>query len=653
VRARLRELGRADAARDADGAWISTVHGLCARLLRAHAVAAGLDPRFVVLDEPLARELRAAAWADAFAAWLAGRGDAALDLAGAYGADRLQAAVTEAHDALRSAGHAEPRLPVPAAGPAPDAARLRRAAAAAADALAAAGEGKTVVRARTAVGRCDDVLAGLAPGVLPAAAALAAASFRPGNARALAGPECAAYRAEHERFAQACTQRRAVAAAAELDDLLARYAGTYAEAKRARGGLDFDDLELRARDLLAGAPAVRAAYRERFQRILVDEFQDSNPLQVELFGLLGDGNVVTVGDEQQAIYGFRHADVEVFRRRRAVLEPEGRALALTRNFRSRPEVVDVVNAVFGPRLGAAHTPLVAARPAAGEPRVELLLTGTQGWDAVALGDLPRAAPWRHAEARLLAQRIADLVAAGEARAEDVVGPRPGDGRPAGLRAGARGRRAADAHRRRARLVGPPGRPRPVRLARRPGQPARRARPPRRARLPARRPVDRRARPGRRGRHGQRVAGDRAGVRRRGVAGEPGPRRAARVRRGRAPDRGRGGAARPASPPAIASGSPRSGRGSPPSGRSRPGSGSTSCCGGRSRRATTTCTCCACPAARGGWPTCTSSCGWPPSTSGRTAATSAGWPTARRPSSRPTRGRPTRRSSSATRRRSGS
>ncbi|HEV2811759.1 MAG TPA: PD-(D/E)XK nuclease family protein, partial [Solirubrobacteraceae bacterium] len=286
----------------------------------------------------------------------------------------------------------------------------------AAGALAGAGDGKTVALAREALERCRDL------GPLPDRAALDAVKVTAGNTKVLKCPPCSDYVEEHARFAAACASHRGTEAVARLDDLLARYDGAYAEVKRARSGLDFDDLELLARDLLAASPAARAATRARFDRVMVDEFQDSNPRQVELFGMVADGNLFTVGDELQSIYGFRHADVEVFRARRAELDAAGRTARLTTNFRSHPAVLAAVNAAFGDRFGDGFTPLRAgapSEPAAG-PRVELLLTATEGWGEADLGDLPRSQTWRHAEARLLAQHVRDLVDAGEARPEEVV-----------------------------------------------------------------------------------------------------------------------------------------------------------------------------------------------------------------------------------------
>ena len=121
--------------------------------------------------------------------------------------------------------------------------------------------------------------------------------------------------------------------------------------------------------------------------------------------------------------------MSLFRARRAELEEVGGSLRLTRNFRARQALLDVVNAVFAERF-TGYTPLLAGagqgETAAVEPAVELLLTNVRGWEereelsaAVAAG-LPHAQIWRQAEARMLAQRVAELVHAGHARAGEVV-----------------------------------------------------------------------------------------------------------------------------------------------------------------------------------------------------------------------------------------
>ena len=223
-------------------------------------------------------------------------------------------------------------------------------------------------------------------------------------------------------------EEQAVWACRLIDELLSRFGRAYAERKRARAALDFDDLELGARDLLREHESLRAAWSERFEMLMVDEFQDTNPRQLELLELLDRDNLFTVGDHLQSIYSFRHAEVKLFRARRDRLAEHGAALSLATNFRSRPDILAAVERIFAERLGDAYMPLSAARPAAdaGEPAVELLLTDYRGWkDAEGaideeLARLPDATPWRLAEARALAARIAELVSDGQAQAGDVV-----------------------------------------------------------------------------------------------------------------------------------------------------------------------------------------------------------------------------------------
>jgi ATP-dependent exoDNAse (exonuclease V) beta subunit len=201
-----------------------------------------------------------------------------------------------------------------------------------------------------------------------------------------------------------------------LQELLERFAVEYTAAKRRESVVDFEDLQLAARDLLRADEAVREEMQLRFRMIMVDEFQDTNRLQCELVELLAHPElteVFTVGDEFQSIYGFRHADLEVFRERRAQAPS---LLALTRNYRSRPQVLSAVNHLFGDAFGDDYQSLAASAdfpdPVFGHP-VELLVTDKPSFAGTGLH-------WRTGEAMRIARRVRELVDSGEAEPGEIV-----------------------------------------------------------------------------------------------------------------------------------------------------------------------------------------------------------------------------------------
>ncbi|HEY2959098.1 MAG TPA: UvrD-helicase domain-containing protein [Actinomycetota bacterium] len=123
----------------------------------------------------------------------------------------------------------------------------------------------------------------------------------------------------------------------------------YDKGLRARDLVDLDDLLAGPVALLAGDPALAVAYRERWPWIAVDEYQDVDELQYRLLGLLAarDGNLCAIGDPDQAIYGFRGADVGFFLRFQAD-HPSARTVQLTRNYRSSGAIVDGALQVIAP-----------------------------------------------------------------------------------------------------------------------------------------------------------------------------------------------------------------------------------------------------------------------------------------------------------------
>jgi ATP-dependent exoDNAse (exonuclease V) beta subunit len=411
IRARLRELGAVDEARATEGAFISTIHGFCARVLRTHALAAGIDPRFEVLDELETGRLADAAF------------DAAIsdlqdtELIASYGAGPLRGAILGTYAELRSRGDSAPRLPPLGPGTELESARreLHDAATAVARELGALADPSA--KAREALARLERVAA-VADVPDPWPADLDQLRVPGGNGAALSTATCAAYEATLQSFRRSVEHRRAKVVRAALDRLLRGFSKHYAERKRARSGVDFEDLELIVCDLFQRDGELLERYARRFERIMVDELQDTNSVQLGLISAISRNNMFAVGDAQQSIYGFRHAEVELFEALGERLDAVGRRATLRTNFRSRPEILSVVNVAFEIEIGDRFRPVRPGRTPAGEQRVELLVVDKgEQWAAAPDGV---GSPWRIAEARALAGRLRELIDGGVPAGEVVV-----------------------------------------------------------------------------------------------------------------------------------------------------------------------------------------------------------------------------------------
>lgn len=150
-------------------------------------------------------------------------------------------------------------------------------------------------------------------------------------------------------------------ALADLAKKLTGYVEAYEKAKDREEALDFQDLLIYARDMLARHPEVRRYFSRRYRYILVDEFQDTDPLQAEIIFFLsekepgeastwedaqaGPGRVFLVGDPKQSIYRFRRADIEMYAAAKGKLGRK-RLLNIHQNFRCAPSIVDAANTIF-------------------------------------------------------------------------------------------------------------------------------------------------------------------------------------------------------------------------------------------------------------------------------------------------------------------
>jgi ATP-dependent helicase/nuclease subunit A len=417
IRAALHARGRHDLARELDGAWISTIHGFCARLLRAHPLAVGIDPRFHELEDEHGAVLRGESFERALSSFCATRDGERLRLLATYGAAGLRRMLTGVYETLRSAG----RPLVLELGERPGLEELLSDLREAAQCLAGdrdATDGqREAARAALDLPSTPEQLLDLGP------------------LRAK-GERAATYETARKRVEQAALEVLAARDKELLQELLDLFATEYAAAKERESALDFEDLQLLARDLLAGDERIRETEQLRFRAIMVDEFQDTNALQCEIVDVLAAQGplvgpdqkraagsarcplpsakeVFFVGDEFQSIYGFRHADVGVFRERR---EAASHRLPLTQNYRSRPEVLAAVNHLFHEEFGDGFQPLAASGdfpdPVFGHP-VELLVT-----DKATYRDTGEH--WRRAEARHIARRVRELVDTGAAAPGEIV-----------------------------------------------------------------------------------------------------------------------------------------------------------------------------------------------------------------------------------------
>jgi len=167
--------------------------------------------------------------------------------------------------------------------------------------------------------------------------------------------------------------------AACLREELRPLCDAYEALKQSAGCLDFLDLLLRARDLVRDDPEVRAELSERFTHVLVDEFQDTDPLQAEILLLIASadpaesrwrsvrpapGKLFVVGDPKQSIYRFRRADIALYEDvKRLLLGAGAELLHLTTSFRSVPAIQQAVNAAFDPVMqGGSQASYVALDP---------------------------------------------------------------------------------------------------------------------------------------------------------------------------------------------------------------------------------------------------------------------------------------------------
>lgn len=437
VRRALIEEGMDEEALTVDDAWISTIHGMCSRILRAHALELGIDSEFTVLtdtdelmDQAVEHVLGRATAPDAapelaaslkaLYAWypMAGEG-------GPFGAG------TTIKGLVRDLLELSSQLP----GGMDDVrvARGQADTSALADAYRAAlGASKaTTEKAQMALDAIDAFEA--SGKTMEDAARLMMSCGMPRASKAFPKEQVELLKAE---AADAFINIVLACGGPALDALvgLARAVeAEYRALKADQSALDNNDLLRMAYEALRDYPAIRAAYEGRFKMVMIDEFQDTDQMQVDLIRYLtgaGERALCTVGDAQQSIYRFRGAEVEVFRRQERKVgsttafetvatsdAPAGELVKLVRNFRSHDEVLRYVARVFDGDTGGLMQGFLDLEPS--DKRKDKLKAKASRRQAlfVAGGSTQERT---QAKARAIAERFQTLVKAGQPQGSMVL-----------------------------------------------------------------------------------------------------------------------------------------------------------------------------------------------------------------------------------------
>ena len=368
VRGALIEAGMDEEALGVDDAWISTIHGMCSRILRAHALELGIDPEFQLIEGAAADTLLDQAVEHVLARVGAGRrGDerpAALSFDALLSWYPLHGEAsptgretgTSVAQLVRRLLELSSSLPnglddVHFAAGSLDMSSLADAYRPCLEASAGAAE-----TARVALDAIDTFEASEKTYLDLCACMLACGMPRP--SKAFSKEQVALLKAEAaDTFINAMVACGRPATE-QLMALAREVEAEYRALKDERSVLDNNDLLRRTHEALRTHESIREAYAGRFKMVMIDEFQDTDQQQVDLISCLTgeDGRALcTVGDAQQSIYRFRGADVEVFRRQeRSIAQAAaaggdgagGTIVKLVRNFRSHAQILEYVAQVF-------------------------------------------------------------------------------------------------------------------------------------------------------------------------------------------------------------------------------------------------------------------------------------------------------------------
>ena len=441
IKGELRARGMLDQALKVDEAWVSTIHGMCARILRAHAIELGIDPAFSVAEGAAVQRYLDRA-VDAVLTEAQEESSRKIDAlfaeyparSGGFGTS-VESMLRELVEGASSCADGVDAFVLP--GVTADVRTSLEGAIGVLDELLVLAGGEKEGAKR------DEWIAAVEKRVEAVREALAQSLELPEALALLSGVKLAKtfgtkeYKARVDEargaFGAFVMEVRLGAARAHLETLveLARRASdVFAGLKQADGVLDNNDLLVMAARALEEHPSIAERYVDRFKLVMVDEFQDTDQMQVDMIKrLAGPGacRLCTVGDAQQSIYRFRGADVSVYQRHLKAVRAEWgdeSIIELDKNFRSHADVLSFVDRVFerpgmfgkdefmplghGREEGAVPSPFDSTRN-----RVIVQHT-TAPWRGVSSEVL------RERSARRIAREFASLAEAGRSPGEMVV-----------------------------------------------------------------------------------------------------------------------------------------------------------------------------------------------------------------------------------------
>ncbi len=406
------------ALKDLEQAMVSTIHSFCSSLLREYPVEVGVDPQFTVLDQVQTDALEAQAWENWLKRSLSQKVEALMPFFQLGGTFEHVEKLKE--QLLRNRSLVEKPSVPPMPDPKETLTDLKRL--------------WTLIQALAKPVSAEDTLVKklrefekdwkaaqrlTGENLTYALADLSVPKIGNVGAQKNWGKENLEIAKNHVEEFRECQERLAArvkdAAVTGVSGWLWDYLEEYAKVKTQQGFLDFDDLLSKTRDLLKTRLDAREELKKRYDHLFVDEFQDTDPLQVEIVFFLSEkerkksktwqevelepGKLFLVGDPQQSIYRFRRADVEIYGEAKARLAAcGGEVEKLTENFRTLSPIVDWVNQSFLKLFEAGVFPYNAQKA-----------HRTLDADSIMESAQPKLAPRPVASAQVKTHRLSPLI----------------------------------------------------------------------------------------------------------------------------------------------------------------------------------------------------------------------------------------------------